>query len=118
MRVAMNVPYPAIFRRSASGRLPPVSRFLNGGSSFRAAQWAASMVEGERDSVRVQSPLMQINADAICLVRTQFQQLRMLGQQQPTLITILKLAAALGHPAGEIVSEVEAELTRARRRRS
>ena len=31
------------------------------------------MVEGERDSVRIQSPLMQINADTVCLVRTQFQ---------------------------------------------
>jgi hypothetical protein len=35
------------------------------------------MVEGERDSVRIQSPLMQINANAVCLVRTQFQQLRL-----------------------------------------
>src|ERR1700676_5292590 len=41
---------------------------------FGAAQSAASMVEGERDSVRIQSALMQINADAVCLVRTQFQQ--------------------------------------------
>jgi hypothetical protein len=40
---------------------------------FGAAQSAAIMVEGERDSVRIQSPLMQINADTVCLVRTQFQ---------------------------------------------
>jgi transcriptional regulator with XRE-family HTH domain len=41
-----------------------------------------------------------------------------LGQQLPTLTTILKLAAALGHPAGEIVSMVEVELARPRKRRS
>jgi transcriptional regulator with XRE-family HTH domain len=41
-----------------------------------------------------------------------------LGQQQPTLTTIIKLAAPLGRSAGEIVSAVEAELGRARRRRS
>jgi hypothetical protein len=40
---------------------------------FAAAQSAAIMVEGERDSVRIQSPLMQINADTVCLVRTQFE---------------------------------------------
>ena|SRR6266540_2771194 len=40
---------------------------------FGPAQSAAIMVEGERDSVRIQSPLMQINADTVCLVRTQFQ---------------------------------------------
>jgi transcriptional regulator with XRE-family HTH domain len=41
-----------------------------------------------------------------------------LGQQQPTLTTVLKLATALGHSAGEIVGMVETELARARRRRS
>jgi len=41
---------------------------------FGAAQSAAIMVEGERDSVRIHSLLMQINADTVCLVRTQFQQ--------------------------------------------
>ena len=41
-----------------------------------------------------------------------------LGQQQPTLTTILKLAAALDRSAGEIVSLVEAELARNRKRRS
>ena len=40
-----------------------------------------------------------------------------LGQQQPTLTTVLKLAKALRCPAGEIISMVEAERTRARRRR-
>ena len=43
-------------------------------SSFRGCAIGRSMVEGERDSVRIQSALMQINADAVCLVRTQFQQ--------------------------------------------
>lgn len=41
-----------------------------------------------------------------------------LGQQQPTLTTILKLAAALGLSASEIVALVEAELARGRKRRS
>ena len=42
---------------------------------FSAAQAAASMAEGQQASVPIQSLLMQINADAVCLVRTQFQQL-------------------------------------------
>lgn len=41
-----------------------------------------------------------------------------LGQQQPTLTTILKLAVPLGQSASEIVRLVESELTRARRRRT
>jgi transcriptional regulator with XRE-family HTH domain len=41
-----------------------------------------------------------------------------LGQQQPTLTTILKLAKALRCPAAEIVGLVEVERTRVRRRRS
>jgi transcriptional regulator with XRE-family HTH domain len=40
-----------------------------------------------------------------------------LGQQQPTLTTILKLAKALKRPAGEIVGLVEADLQAGRRRR-
>jgi hypothetical protein len=39
---------------------------------FVAAQSAAIMVEGERDSARSQSPLMQINAYTVCLVRRSF----------------------------------------------
>lgn len=39
-----------------------------------------------------------------------------LAQQQPTLTTILKLAAPLGQSASEIVGLVESELTRARGR--
>jgi transcriptional regulator with XRE-family HTH domain len=41
-----------------------------------------------------------------------------LGQQQPTLTTILKLASALGQSAGEMVTLVEAEIARGRKRRS
>jgi len=41
-----------------------------------------------------------------------------LGQQQPTLTTILKLAQALKRPAAEIVGLVEADLARPRKRRS
>lgn len=40
-----------------------------------------------------------------------------LGQQQPTLTTILKLAAALDSTAAELVAQVEREMT-ARARRS
>ena len=40
---------------------------------FSAAQAAASTAEGQQASVPIQSLLMQINADAVCLVRTQFQ---------------------------------------------
>jgi hypothetical protein len=42
---------------------------------FLAEQAAASMAKGQHASVPIQSLLMQINADAVCLVRTQFQQL-------------------------------------------
>jgi len=40
-----------------------------------------------------------------------------LGQQQPTLTTILKLASALGQSAGEMVALVEVEIARGRKRR-
>jgi hypothetical protein len=43
--------------------------------NFLAAQAAASMAEGQHASVPIQSLLMQINGDAVCLVRPQFQQL-------------------------------------------
>ena len=52
-----------------------VSEFLNGGFDFSPAHAAASMAEGQQASVPIQSLLMQIDADAVCLVRTQFQQL-------------------------------------------
>jgi hypothetical protein len=42
---------------------------------FSPAQAAASMAEGQQASVPIQSLLMQIDADGVCLVRTQFQQL-------------------------------------------
>ena len=41
---------------------------------FSAAQATASMAEGQHASVPTPSLLMQINADAVCLVRTQLQQ--------------------------------------------
>ena len=41
---------------------------------FSAEQATASMAEGQHASVPTQSLLMQISADAVCLVRTQFQQ--------------------------------------------
>jgi hypothetical protein len=42
---------------------------------FATAQSAASMGEEEWDSVRIQSLLTQISADAVCWVRSQSQQL-------------------------------------------
>jgi hypothetical protein len=42
---------------------------------FSPAQAVACMAEGQQASVPIQSLLMQIDADAVCLVRTQFQQL-------------------------------------------
>jgi hypothetical protein len=41
---------------------------------FSPAQAAASTAEGQQASVPIQSLAMQIDADAVCLVRTQFQQ--------------------------------------------
>src|ERR1700730_14825184 len=43
---------------------------------FSPAQAAASMAEGQQASVPIRSLLMQIDTDAVCLVRTQFQQMR------------------------------------------
>jgi hypothetical protein len=37
---------------------------------FSPAQAAAGMAEGQQASVLIQSLLMQIDADAVCLVRT------------------------------------------------
>ena len=46
---------------------------------FSPAQAAASVVEGQQASVLIQSLLMQIDADAVWLVRTQFQQINSYG---------------------------------------
>jgi transcriptional regulator with XRE-family HTH domain len=40
-----------------------------------------------------------------------------LGQQQPSLSTILKLAKALNHSGGALIGMVEAELTRSTKRK-
>ena len=48
-----------------------VSGSLNGGLS--AAQAAASMAEGQQASTPIQSLRIQVKADAVCLVRIQFQ---------------------------------------------
>jgi hypothetical protein len=42
---------------------------------FGAAQSVPTIVDAERDIVRIQMPPMQINADTVWLVSTQFQQL-------------------------------------------
>ncbi len=42
---------------------------------FSPARAAASMAEGQPASEPIQSLLKQIDADAVCLVRTQFQHL-------------------------------------------
>jgi transcriptional regulator with XRE-family HTH domain len=41
-----------------------------------------------------------------------------LGQQQPSLATILKLAKALGRTGSELIGLVELELAKGRRRRA
>ena len=51
---------------------------------FSPAQAAASMAEEQQASVPIQSLLMQIDADAVCLVRTQFQQILHLTSLQRT----------------------------------
>ena len=62
---------------SASGPAAAgVSGSLNGRFDFSPAQAAASMAEGQQASAPIQSLLMQINTDAVCLVRTQLQQLK------------------------------------------
>ena len=38
-----------------------------------------------------------------------------LGQQQPSLVTILKLALALNQPAHEIIRSVEGEIVKSKR---
>jgi hypothetical protein len=40
---------------------------------FSAAQAAASMAEGQQAPVPIESLLTHINADAVCLVRSRFQ---------------------------------------------
>jgi len=69
---------PEILAAEVTGRSWPtaagISRFLNGGSSFWAAKSAPPIGEEERDLVRIQTPLMQIMADTVCLIGTQLQQ--------------------------------------------
>jgi hypothetical protein len=43
---------------------------------FSPTQVAAKMTEAQQASVPIQSLLMQIDADAVCSVRTQFQQIK------------------------------------------
>src|ERR1700720_1820014 len=59
---------------------------------FSPAQAAASMAEGQQASVPIRSLLMQIDADAVCLVRTQFQQLRSMP------LTLLPYTNSCRHP--------------------
>jgi transcriptional regulator with XRE-family HTH domain len=41
-----------------------------------------------------------------------------LGEKQPSLTTILKLAAALGCSASSLIGDVESEITKTRRRKA
>jgi hypothetical protein len=52
-----------------------------------AAQTAASMAEGQQAFVPIQSLPMQINADAVCLVRTEFQQMTFFELSRPTMLS-------------------------------
>jgi hypothetical protein len=57
---------------------------------FCLRKQAASMAEGQQAPVPIESLLMQINADAFCLVRTQFQQIKR-GQDcsRPRMLAIV-----------------------------
>ena len=83
MKLNANPPRPVPHRRSTQkcaksflhnlGRLPPVSQDSRMAAfDFSAAQAVTSMAEGQQASVSIQSLLMQIYADAVCLVRTPF----------------------------------------------
>jgi hypothetical protein len=60
---------------------------------FSPAQAAASMAEGRQASVSIQSLLMQIDADAVCLVRTQFQQIN--GRPESTHTCLSRFSCPL-----------------------
>jgi hypothetical protein len=72
---------------------------------FSPAQAAASMAEGQQASVPIQSLLMQIDADAICLVRTQFQQINIWHEP---------LRHDSHHPKARTLEETTTALARAR----
>lgn len=41
-----------------------------------------------------------------------------LGEKQPSLTTILKLAAALGSSAADLIGDIESEIAKAKRRKT
>ena len=55
---------------------------------FSAAQAVASMAEEQQASVPIQSLVMQINADAVCLVRTQFQYVKTKSPREGVLVVV------------------------------
>lgn len=66
--------------------------------------------------LRIEAGLTQENLGFEAGLRRTYVSILELGQQQPTLTTILKLAKALNLPARELVSLVETELGSRRKR--
>jgi transcriptional regulator with XRE-family HTH domain len=66
--------------------------------------------------LRIEAGLTQENLGFEAGLRRTYVSILELGQQQPTLTTILKLAKALNLPARELVSLVEMELGTRRKR--
>jgi transcriptional regulator with XRE-family HTH domain len=67
--------------------------------------------------LRIEAGLTQEGLGFEADLRRTYVSILELGQQQPTLTTILKLAAPLRRSAQEIVGLVEVELNQARRRK-
>ncbi len=76
---------------------------------FSAAQTTASMAEGQQASLPIQSLPMQINADAVCLIRTQFQHvLQVMGRLR--LRTLRRRTSCVASPESDGAQRyVEAE---------
>lgn len=67
--------------------------------------------------LRLEANLSQEELGLAADLRRTYVSILELGQQQPTLTTILKIAGALDRPASELLEMVEAELRAAAKRR-
>lgn len=67
--------------------------------------------------LRLQAGLTQEQLGFEADLRRTYVSLLELGQQQPSLTTILKLAAALNQSANDLVGLVEGEIAKGKRRR-
>ncbi len=69
-------------------------------------------------SLRLKSGLTQEQLGFEAGLRRTYVSILELGQQQPSLTTILKLSGSLGRSAQDMIGLVEAELAKGRRRHS